>query len=375
MSDARLLGSDIPLAERYDLALVDLDGVAYRGHEPIDGASTGLAGARAAGMRLVFVTNNASREPGSVADQLTELDIPTAADDVMTAAQAAAQLLTTRLAPGAKVLVVGGAGMVTAVRAAGFTVVTSAEDEPEAVAQGFAPEVGWAQLAEAAYAVANGAWFVASNLDQSLPTARGFAPGNGALVGAVRAATGVAPDSAGKPASTMYELAVERVGGGEPLVVGDRLDTDLAGARSGGFPGLHVLTGVSTARDDVLAEPGLRPHYIAADLRGLLLPHPLPVQGDDGWWTCRDAAARVVDSRLELRDTPLADSALVGKTDAGKTGAGAAEVADRRVDVVRAACAAAWAAVDAGESLDPTSVPELAVHGAVDEPADVGSGR
>lgn len=351
MSDARLLGSDIALAERYDLALVDLDGVAYRGHEPIDGASAGLAGARAAGMHLVFVTNNASREPESVAAQLTELDIPTEPGDVMTAAQAAAELLATRLQPGAKVLVVGGAGMVSAVRAKGFVVVTSAEEQPEAVAQGFSPEVGWAQLAEAAYAVAGGAWFVASNLDLSLPTARGFAPGNGALVGAVRAATGVVPDSAGKPASTMYELAMERVGGREPLVVGDRLDTDLAGARSGGFAGLHVLTGVSTARDDVLAEPGFRPHYIAADLRGLLLPHPLPERAAEGWWTCRDAAARVVDGRLEVREGEVP----------GEIAAGSAERADRTVDVVRAACAAAWDAVDGGAVLDAASVPELAV--------------
>lgn len=350
MTDARLLGSDTPLAERYDLALVDLDGVAYRGHEPIEGAAAGLAGARAAGMRLVFVTNNASREPESVADQLTSLDIPTVPADVLTAAQACAALLATRLRPGAKVLVVGGAGLVTAVRQAGFEVVTSAEDAPEAVAQGFAPELGWAQLAEAAYAVAGGAWFVASNLDLSLPTARGFAPGNGALVGAVQAATGVVPDSAGKPASTMYEIAVEQHGAREALVVGDRLDTDLAGARSGGFAGLHVLTGVSTARDDVLAPPALRPHYVAADLGGLLLPHPEPVPAAEGWWTCRDAAARVVDGRLELGGS-----------------------APESVDLVRAACAAAWSAVDGGADLDASSVPDLRV--VREDAAGAGAGR
>lgn len=350
MTDARLLGSDIPLAERYDLALVDLDGVAYRGHEPIDGAAAGLAGARAAGMRLVFVTNNASREPESVAGQLTSLDIPTEPGDVLTAAQACAALLATRLQPGAKVLVVGGAGLVTAVREQGFEVVTSAEDRPEAVAQGFSPELAWPQLAEAAYAVAGGAWFVASNLDKSLPTARGFAPGNGALVGAVQAATGVVPDSAGKPASTMYEIAVERHGAREALVVGDRLDTDLAGARSGGFAGLHVLTGVSTARDDVLAPPGLRPHYIAADLGGLLVPHPEPVPAAEGWWTCGDAAARVAGGRLELG----------GAVPGG-------------VDLVRAACAAAWSAVDAGEPLDAATVPDLRVT--PEDAAGVGAGR
>lgn len=337
-----LLASPTPLADRYDLALVDLDGVAYRGHEPIDGASEGLAGARGRGMRVLFVTNNASREPGSVAEQLTGLGIPTGADEVMTAAQAAAALLGTRLAPGAKVLVVGGAGLHTAVAQAGFTIVSCADDNPEAVAQGFAPEVGWTQLAEAAYAVERGAWHVASNLDLSLPTARGFAPGNGSLVAAVRAATGVQPDSAGKPSPTMYRLAVERVGARETLVVGDRLDTDLAGARAGGFAGLHVLTGVSTARDDVLAVPGQRPHFIGADLRALLVAHPEPTRGSEGWWTCREAAARVSEGVLEL----------------GRSAPGTAEAA---VDLVRAACAAAWEAADAGVVLDGSSVPELTV--------------
>jgi HAD superfamily hydrolase (TIGR01450 family) len=292
-------------------------------------------------MRLVFVTNNASREPESVADQLTDLGIVTHASEVMTAAQAAAQLLRTRLPRGSKVLVVGGAGLVTAVRLAGYEVVHSADDEPAAVAQGFSPEVGWPQLAEAAYAVGRGAWHVASNLDLSLPTARGFAPGNGSLVGAVQAATGVVPDSAGKPSPTMYKMAVERVGARETLVIGDRLDTDLGGARAGGYIGLHVLTGVSSARDDVLAVPGERPHLIGADLRSLLVAHPAPQRAAEGWWTVRDASARVVDGRLELGRA--SDTSVEGQ-----------------VDVVRAACAAAWTAVDDGVELDPTSVPELA---------------
>jgi len=342
---AGLEGSSTPLADRFDLALVDLDGVAYRGHEPIDGASEGLTTARDRGMRLVFVTNNASREPESVADQLTELGIPTRPAEVMTAAQAAAQLLRTRLPRGAKVLVVGGAGLVTAVQQAGYTVVDSADDEPDAVAQGFSPDLGWVQLAEAAYAVQRGAWHVASNLDLSLPTARGFAPGNGSLVGAVRAATGVVPDSAGKPTPTMYHMAVERAGAREALVIGDRLDTDLAGARSGGYLGLHVLTGVSSARDDVLAVPGERPHFIGADLRSLLVAHPEPTPAGDGWWSVRDAAARVTGGHLEL----------------GRT---AGDGVEDRLDRVRAACAAAWAFVDDGGELDAGSVPELDVLGA-----------
>ncbi len=335
-----LIACEVPPAERYDLALVDLDGVAYRGHEPIENAADGLTGARALGMRLVFVTNNASREPESVADQLTGLGIATEPSEVMTAAQAAAGLLATRLQRGATVLVVGGAGLLTAVGAAGFTVVASADDAPDAVVQGFAPEVGWPQLAEAAYAVQRGAWYVASNLDLSLPTARGFAPGNGALVGAVVAATGVTPDSAGKPSPTMYRLAVDRAGATNPLVIGDRLDTDLAGARSGGYPGLHVLTGVSTGRDAVLADPGERPHLIGADLLSVLEPHPAP-QLSDGWWVTRGSAARVVDGSLDLHS--------------------AGQDAPRVVDLLRSACAAVWAAVDDGEAVDAGSVPEFLV--------------
>ncbi|HEY0117353.1 MAG TPA: HAD-IIA family hydrolase [Cellulomonas sp.] len=333
-----LLGCDRPLAEAYDCALVDLDGVTYLGHEPIPWASDSLVAARARGLRLVFVTNNASRSPAVVADQLTGLGIPSGPDDVMTASQSAASLLATRLAPGAKVLVVGTDALRDAVRDKGFVVVDSADDEPAAVAQGYGPDVGWTHLAEAAYAIERGAWHVASNLDKSLPQSRGLAPGNGALVLAVRAATGVVPDSAGKPEPTMYRLAAERVGGRKPLVVGDRLDTDLAGARAGGFAGLHVLTGVSTARDDVLAAASYRPTFLGADLRALLEPHPAPQQAADGWWSCRQATARARNGVLELDDH------------GGDT-----------LDLVRAACAAAWQAADAGHPVDPAHVPDFPV--------------
>lgn len=331
-----LLSCASTLATEYDVALVDLDGVAYRGPEPIPYAAESLGAARDAGMGLVFVTNNASREPETVADQLTSLGIPARPDEVMTAAQAAAAVLAGRLERGDRVLVVGGAGLVTAVRGAGFEVVTSADDDPVAVVQGFAPEVGWTQLAEAAYAVQRGAWYVVSNLDMTLPNERGIAPGNGSLVGVVRAATGAVPVSAGKPEPTMFALAAERRGAARPLVIGDRLDTDLGGARAAGFPGLHVLTGVSSARDDVLAAPQERPAFLGADLRSLHTPHVAP-ELRDGWWVCGAGAAAVRGGTLELRDGAAADP----------------------LDLVRAACAAVWAEVDAGRSVDPASVPDI----------------
>lgn len=327
-----------PLAEVFDLALVDLDGVAYRGAQPVEHAAESLAGARRCGVALAFVTNNASREPESVAAQLESLGIPAAVDEVMTAAQAAAGVLATRLEPRARVLVVGGAGLTTAVRRAGFTPVTSAADEPVAVVQGFHPDVAWSRLAEAAYAVQRGAWYVASNRDMTLPTEFGVAPGNGALVQAVVAATGVEPVSAGKPGPTMFRLTVERRGARKPLVVGDRLDTDLAGAVAAGYPGLHVFTGVSSARDAILADPAERPSFLGADLRSLLVPHAAPVPGADGWWVCGASAARVGDGRLELDPT-----------------------SPMTTDLVRAACAAAWEAADAGRAPEPDSVPEIEV--------------
>lgn len=332
--------SDVPLVERFDLALVDLDGVTYRGHLPIDGAADALTGARDAGMRVLFVTNNASRTSDVVAEQLAGMGIATAPDEVLTAAQAAAATLRERLDPGAAVLVVGADALREAVRDQELVVVDSAADGPQAVVQGFGPEVGWHQLAEAAYAVAGGAWYVASNLDGSLPTVRGYAPGNGALVAAVVTATGVQPDSCGKPSPVMYQMGQRRTGASRPLVVGDRLDTDLAGARAGGYPGLHVLTGVSSGRDDVLAPPAERPSFLGADLGALHLPHPVPHQ-TDGWWRCGSGAARV------RRDGDAGVLELAGPDD---------------LDLLRTACTAAWAFVDAGGQLDVTSVPELGPH-------------
>lgn len=346
-----LQASTVPLSQRFDLALVDLDGVTYRGPEPVEHAAASLARARVDGMALAFVTNNASREPEDIASQLTALGIDAAPAEVSTSAQAAAALLATRLAPGARVLVVGGQGLLTAVLAAGFAVVTTADEVPDAVVQGFGPDVGWRQLAEAAYAVRGGAWYVATNRDLTLPNERGLAPGNGALVATVVAATGTQPVSAGKPEPMMFRLTVERRGSTRPLVVGDRLDTDLAGARAAGLPGLQVLTGVSSARDAVLAAPDERPSFIGADLRALLVPHPAPERGPGGWWVCGGAASRVVAGAVELDPAPR-DGVV-------------------SVDSARSACAAVWAAADDGVPVDPSRVPDLHVH----EPGDDGGDR
>ena len=260
------------LVEAYDVALLDLDGVIYTGASAVPGAVAALTRARAAGMRLAFVTNNASRSPSAVAAHLSRLGLPAAATDVVTSAQAAARLVAERFPPGSPVLVAGAMALRLALRARGLRPVSTFAERPVAVVQGFAPDLGYSQLAEAGLAIRAGALFVASNTDATLPTPRGLQPGNGSLVQVLVTATGVRPIVAGKPEPPLHAEAMARTGAKRPLVVGDRLDTDIEGAVRGGADSLLVLTGVTSPLDLVLAPPGRRPTYVAADLRALFAP-------------------------------------------------------------------------------------------------------
>jgi HAD superfamily hydrolase (TIGR01457 family) len=265
-----VLGTAKPLATRYDVALLDLDGVVYLGPEAIAGASAALAHARDVGMRLTFVTNNASREPAAVATHLNEIGVPATADDVVTSSQAAARVLVDRCGRRATVLVVGSPALRATVERAGLSIVASADDRPDAVVQGYSSDVRYADLAEAALAIRAGAFWVATNADSTLPTARGLLPGNGALVAAVATATGRQPIVAGKPQLPLHAEAVRRSAATNPLVVGDRLDTDIEGANAADTDSLLVLTGVTRAADLVNVAPQFRPTYIAFDLAGLV---------------------------------------------------------------------------------------------------------
>ena len=289
------------LAETYDVALVDLDGVVYVGPDAIDHAAAALAEARRAGMRLAFVTNNAARPPHTVAEHLGRLGVGVDVDEVITSAQAAARVLADELTAGARVLVVGGEGLAVALSERGLTPVSSADAEPAAVASGFHPDVGWRLLAEGAFAVATGILWVASNTDRTLPTPRGIAPGNGTLVDAVRSATGRDPIVAGKPEPPMHREMVLRTGARRPLVVGDRLDTDIEGARRAGVDSLLVLTGVTGPAQLVNAPPRHRPTFLAEDLRALAEPPDalavaLLSSGAVSWWIGRSPGPAAASS-------------------------------------------------------------------------------
>jgi HAD superfamily hydrolase (TIGR01450 family) len=273
----------------YDVALLDLDGVVYLGRQPIPGVADALSAARSAGMHLAFVTNNASRTPDQVAKLLADLGVEADPGEVVTSAQAGARMLAERLPAGAKVLVTGADALRREVTSRGLRVVEDSSDEPDAVVQGFSPDIGWRDLAEACVAIRQGAFYVATNRDETVPSPRGPLPGNGSLVGLVAKVTGVEPTVAGKPHPALHLESVERTGAVTPLIVGDRLDTDIEGANRAGCASLLVFTGVTDAAQLMAAPPHLRPHYIARDVGGLLVNHPAPRRQGDRWecggWT------------------------------------------------------------------------------------------
>lgn len=284
------------------MLLLDLDGVIYKGPSALPYAVDSLRSARERGVGLGFLTNNASRSPEDVARHLSSLGIASTPHDVVTSAQAAATLLAATLEPGDVVLVIGSPALASAVADVGLRPVrrcvggaSGADGSPHpgvaAVVQGFAPDITYDDLSEATLAIRAGAWWVAANLDPTLPTERGLQPGNGALVAAVALATNARPDVAGKPGLALYEEAVRRTAARRPLVVGDRLDTDIAGACAAGMSSLLVLSGVTSVDDLTSAQPGLRPTYIAADLRALHTQQA-GATGVDGVGRCGGAEAR-----------------------------------------------------------------------------------
>ncbi|GAB2839498.1 HAD-IIA family hydrolase [Microbacterium insulae] len=318
-----------------DVVLADLDGVVYAGAGALPHAVESLNRARE-GRAIGYITNNASRTDASVAAHLSELGLSTRPADVVTSPQAAMRLLSRRVAPGSKILVVGGEGLVDEVTKAGFIVTRSAEDAPAAVVQGFAPEVGWTQLAEAAFALKvpeedGGIPWIATNTDWTIPQARGVAPGNGTLVSAVHTAVGRLATVAGKPEVPIFEEAVARFGAQHPIFLGDRLDTDILGANRAGIPSALVLTGIDRPKHVLAAPQGSQPTFILGDLRELHEPYPDVV---------------VVNSRATVRGAAVEiDGPDVRILSQG----------DRPIDLLRAGAAAIWST---GRAIFGFRVPE-----------------
>ena len=309
-----------------ELLLADLDGVVYRGRDALPYAVDSITRAQES-TRVAYITNNAARTAEAVAEQLTGFGLLVTPDEVVTSPQAAVTLLAELVPAGSLILVVGGEGLTAELDRAGFRVTRNADDEPAAVIQGFHPSVGWAELAEASFALqrpgpAGLIPWVATNSDWSIPVERGIAPGNGTLVSAVHSAVGRLPIFAGKPERAIFDTALTRFGGGSALVIGDRLDTDILGANRAEIPAALVLTGIDGARQLFAAPVDQRPSFVLGDLRGLHESYPVPQHSPTG----AGSEIRSGDAAVMLSGNRL-----------GVTASGP------ELDLVRAAAAAIWA--------------------------------
>ena len=324
----RVTRNRVRISDLHDVFLLDLDGVVYRGGMAIHGAAEAIRNLEASGRGVGYVTNNSSRRPETIVEQLVSYGIPAKPRQIVGSAATAVKILANRIPANSRVLVVGGEGLREEVKAAGFLTVDSADSKPSAVIQGFSPDVGWKELAEASFAIQAGAIWIATNQDWTLPLERGLAPGNGTLVSAVHTAVGRLPEFAGKPAVPIFTDAVERFSAQKPLFVGDRLDTDSKGANAAGIESAVVLTGVCTRKDLLAARVEERPTYILSSLTDLNLDVNFPKKTRYGF-ACGAA-------EVELHGTSLR----------------VIEGDPQSIDALRAACATIWSSGKTVHMLD-----------------------
>ncbi|MEV0647472.1 HAD-IIA family hydrolase [Phytomonospora sp. NPDC050363] len=305
---AVLRGGPEPLSREFGLLLLDLDGVVYLLDHPIEGVIETLAAHRGEGGRVVFVTNNASRSPETVAGALTGMGVDAEPDEVLSSSRTAARVLAERVPEGSTVLVIGTDSLADEVRAVGLKPVDSGDGSPAAVVQGYAADVSWRELAEATVAVRGGALWVATNPDLTLPSKRGPLPGNGALIGAVSTAVGRGPDIvAGKPGPAMFRQGAQVAPDLSALVVGDRWDTDIEGAVAAELPSLLVLSGIVGPADVLRIPENSRPAYLGWSLADVRVAHAAPewlsgsVVACAGW----EASAEADALRLSGSGEPL----------------------------------------------------------------------
>lgn len=284
------------LLDRYDALLFDLDGTVFRGEHAVPGADEAVEAAHRREVAVRFVTNNASRGPAEVADHLRALGIRARPAEVSTSAQAAAKVLADKVT--GTVLVIGTPALEHEVEQVGLTPTRTAGDDVVAVVQGLSKDTNWYDLAEAAVVINAGKIWVACNVDPSLPTERGMMPGNGSFVAALRTATGREPIVAGKPATPLLDEAIRAAHAERPLVVGDRVDTDIDGAIAAGLDSLLVLSGVTTPSE--LLASRRRPTYLAADVRAVTEDPDRIAVGDKPGWKIDNGVVRGDGDPLDL---------------------------------------------------------------------------
>lgn len=260
------------LASAYDTALLDLDGVVYIGEDAVPGVIGALNQAHDEfGMTLTCVTNNASRSSQRVADHLTKLGLKVTAKDVVTSAQAGAAELAKLVPQGSNVFVLGSKDLAREVELVGLTPSHDVSQIYDAIIQGYWPDMPFRVLEFAASVLRTGVPWVATNMDMTIPTPTGVAPGNGAMITALGETVNRIPTLvAGKPEIPLMQQSIERANAKRALVIGDRLDTDIHGANNVGADSMLVLSGVTTIEEILQAPIELRPTYLAWDASAML---------------------------------------------------------------------------------------------------------
>ncbi len=251
--------------------VMDMDGVLYRGKQPIPGAIETMQALQQHGVQVAFLTNNASMHRHELVQKVVDLGLPCTLEQMWGSAYTTARYLAQE-APEARVLLVGTAGMAREMEEAGLTVVTTHHEATHVVA-GLDRELTYAKLVQAHYAICNGAAFIATNLDATYPdSSTTTAPGGGAIVSVLRTSTTVEPFVIGKPQVAGITLIAESWGVSPEAIVavGDRLDTDIASANAFGCLAVLVLTGVTTRAEAYQATGVHKPDAILDDLTELI---------------------------------------------------------------------------------------------------------
>jgi HAD superfamily hydrolase (TIGR01450 family) len=260
-----------PLLHAYDHVILDLDGCVWVGEEATPRACEAITALRAAGKEVSFVTNDGRRSPEEYVRKLWRLGCQASLEEVVTVGSAIQYVLADdQIGRGA--FVIGSAAVFRHVADAGYRILnhTPRAEHAEVVVVVEHDDFDYQELRTATRAVLAGASIIAGGRDATFPTDGGASPGTGALVAALEFATGVSARSVGKPDPQMFETALDRVRGRRTLVIGDRLDADLAGAAATGLDGAIVLSGVTSAAQAELAtDPA--PVAVAADLGSLVL--------------------------------------------------------------------------------------------------------
>jgi HAD superfamily hydrolase (TIGR01450 family) len=269
-------------APRPSLVIFDLDGVVYRGQEPIAGATGLVAGLRDRGRQVRFATNNSMATRQAYVERLAAQGIAAAIDEIVTSTWATIQHLRAHEPDIQRLIALGAAGMLSELRAAGFEAVHATMAAPEdwygaplaerydALIAGLDPAIDYRSLGIASAALRDGARFMATNADLRYPTPSGFVPGAGAIIAALRTTSGVEPLVIGKPEPAMFRATLESAGvtPAEALVIGDNPDSDIVAAHRAGIPSVLVLTGIADARQAASLEGERRPDWVVADPAG-----------------------------------------------------------------------------------------------------------